>query len=297
MAAKFDIYQTVTDTIVAQIESGLNGKWRRPWKTISPTGGSAFPVSIDGRAYRGINVAILMLSPFGSNVWGTYKAWKRHGGQVRKGETGTLVIFWNFVKKIDEETGEEKVIPFARGYKVFNADQVEGWNEEQVAETTREQRHENAHKALRAYCDRESIAVNHGGDRAYYTPSADRIALPAEAAFDTEEDYLATFAHEAGHSTGHKKRLNRDFSGRFGSDAYAFEELVAELTAAMTLATLGVAQADEIDEQHAKYVASWLKVLKSDKRAIFTAAGKAQAATDLLLGDAAEGEEAASEAA
>lgn len=281
---KTDTYQRVTDAIVSQIEAGLNGGWKRPWKTVGPDGESFFPVSIDGHSYRGLNVVILMSASFPSNVWGTYKAWQKHGGQVRAGEKGTFVTFWKFTKVRDAETGKEKTIPFVRGYTVFNAAQVDGWSPKTVEAVAVEQRHREAHETLAAYRDREGIALHHGGNRAFYSPVQDHIAMPELGAFVSEEAYLGTLAHEQGHSTGIEKRLNREFGRRFGDNAYAFEELVAELTSAMVMAGLGLAMPETIDEQHARYVKSWLDVLKADKRAIFTAASKAQAAADLIFG-------------
>jgi antirestriction protein ArdC len=281
---KADTYQRVTDAIVAQIEAGLSDGWKRPWKTVGPNGEGFFPVSVDGHTYRGLNTVILMSRGMPCNVWGTYKAWQGKGAQVRGGEKGTLVTYWQFNKVKDEETGKETTVPFVRGYTVFNAAQVDGWSPKTVEAAPVEQRHTEAHAMLKAYRDREGIALHHGGDRAFYSPMADHIAMPELGAFVSEEAYLATLAHEQGHSTGHGKRLNREFGRRFGDQAYAFEELVAELTAAMTMAGLGLALPEKIDDQHAKYVKSWLDVLKADKRAIFTAASKAQAAADLIAG-------------
>lgn len=279
-----DTYQRVTDAIVRQIEAGCGDGWKRPWRTVGPQGESFFPVSVDGHSYRGLNVVILMSASYPSNVWGTYKAWQKHGAQVRGGEKGTFVTFWKFSKVRDEETGKETTVPFVRGYTVFNAAQVDGWTPKAVDATPIEIRHRDAHAALQAYRDRERIALHHGGDRAFYSPAVDHIGMPELAAFQSEEAYLGTLAHEQGHSTGHEKRLAREFGRRFGDQAYAFEELVAELTSAMTMASLGLAMPETIDAQHAKYVASWLDVLKADKRAIFTAASKAQAACDLIFG-------------
>ena len=128
---------------------------------------------------------------------------------------------------------------------------------------------------------RERITFAHGGDRAFYAPSRDHVQLPDREAFRDTESYYATLLHEIGHSTGSPKRLDREFGKRFGTDAYAFEELVAEFASAMMCGALGVTDTPRPD--HAAYIASWLSVLKSDKRAIFTAASKAQAATDLVL--------------
>lgn len=284
---KRDIYQDVTDSIVRQIEAGLNGGWKRPWKTVAADGSSYFPVSVDGRAYRGMNTLILLSEAqakgYPANVWGTYKAWQAHDAQVRKGERGTLVTLWRFPIIKDEKTGKEKTIPFIRGFTVFNASQVDGWEKPAAPVQTIEERHEHAHQTLRAYLSRENVDLQAGGDRACYSPAFDVIRIPVRQSFKDEESYLAILAHEQGHSTGHKKRLDREFGGRFGDNAYAFEELIAELSSAMVMASLGVELPEMIDDQHAKYVRSWLDVLKADKRAIFHAASKAQHAADLIL--------------
>lgn len=282
-----DVYAEVTATIIQQIEAGLDGKWKRPWRTIAADGSSYFPASADGRSYRGINTLILLSRAqscgYARNVWGTYRAWQGHDAQVRKGERGTLVTLWRFTKVKDRDSGEEKTIPFVRGFCVFNASQVDGWEAPEAPTDTIEERHTAAHDALRAYLDRERIGLHAGGDHASYSPMLDAISIPVRHAFRTEEDYLATLAHEQGHSTGCDKRLDRQFGGRFGDDAYAVEELVAELSSAMTMAALGVELPEAIDDAHARYVAHWLDILKADKRAIFTAASKAQAASDLIL--------------
>lgn len=284
---KRDIYQEVTDSIVRQIEAGLNGGWKRPWRTVAADGSSYFPVSINGRSYRGANTIILLSEAqakgYPVNVWATYRAWQAHDAQVRKGERGTLVTLWKFLRIKDEKTDKEKTVPLIRGFTVFNASQVDNWEKPAAPAQTIEERHEKAHEMLRAYLSRENVDLQTGGDRACYSSHFDVIRMPVRQAFKDEESYLATLAHEQGHSTGHEKRLDRQLGNRFGSHAYAAEELIAELSSAMVMASLGVELPECIDSQHAKYVRSWLDVLKADKRAIFHAASKAQHAADLIL--------------
>ena len=298
---KKDIYLEVTSTIVRQIESGFDGKgkWKRPWRQLP--GESAFPVNVAGRPYRGLNVWLLMGAAiergYKSNVWATYKAWAGKGGQVRKGEKGTQVILWKPVEyKEKQDDGSEKAKKgmFCRAFTVFNIEQQDGFAFPEEDGTAVEHK---PHERLIEYLGREKIPLISGGDRAFYRPSADEVHMPPAKAFHTEDGYTRTLAHECMHSTGHESRLDRDFSGRFGNEAYAFEELIAELGAAMFCAMEGLDMPDEIDEEHAKYVKSWLKALKNDKKAIFTAASQAQKACDLVLDHAKEEQQPVKEAA
>ncbi len=291
-----DVYAEVTNAIIKQIEDGLaDGKWTKPWASTS-AGGSTLPHSIANRAYRGINVPILMgaaqASGYASNLWGTYKAWQGAGAQVRKGQRGTLVVFWKRIEVEDKDTSEKKKLLFAKGYSVFTAEQVEGFDlaghrQAQIDKLPcLAQRLDHVEETTAAYFQAEAITLGHGGGRAFYSPGEDHVQMPLHEAFKSTEGYYGTLLHEAGHSTGHDKRLDRDFSGRFGNAAYAFEELVAELASAMTCGALGIE--DQPREDHAQYVRSWLETLKGDKRAIFTAASQAQKAADLILAHEAE---------
>jgi antirestriction protein ArdC len=277
-----DVYQTVTDSIIAAIENGA-GKWEMPWHHKHGGVLKARPMSVDGRFYKGINVAILwgtaIQKGYQSNVWGTYPAWQKQNAQVRKGEKSTVVVFYNMKTKTDPNTGEEKTF-FMIGYRtVFNADQVEGY----VAPAAPDplpltQRIEQADKFFQSI----PATVVHGGNRACYVPSMDEIHLPEFDQFRAPEDYYSTRGHETVHWTaGHQDRSPRDLSGRFGDEAYAGEELVAELGAAFLCAELGIANEPRPD--HAAYIKGWLKALRNDKKAIFTAASKAQHAVDYLL--------------
>lgn len=292
---KFDIYQHVTDRIVAAIESGNVGTWRMPWHHQAPDNVRGFamqPTNVAGRPYRGVNVWLLMSEKlakgYNSDVWGTYKAWQAAGAHVKKGEKGTLIVFWKqlTIRERDEVTGEDKAkkILLARGYSVFNADQVADWQPKAkpVKVRTVAERIEHAE----TFFGKLPVTVNHGGNRAYYSPSGDFIGMPTFEQFKTPMDYYATLGHENVHSTGHATRCNREFGNRFGDQAYAFEELVAELGAAFLCAHLELTNEPRAD--HAAYVNNWLKVLKGDKRAVFTAASKAQAGVDWLITAAGE---------
>lgn len=279
---KRDLYQEVTDKIVAAIENNP-GDVVLPWNR---AGAHALPTNAKtGATYQGVNILNLWIEAqhrgFTSNEWATYKQWADKGCQVRKGEKSSLVIFYKQLEWEDDD-GEKHKRPMIRASFAFNADQVDGYEHEKppgepidrvkVADT-----HVNALGA----------SIRHGGAQACYIPSLDVIHMPDEERFfDTDtstrtEAYYSTLFHELTHWSGAKKRLDRDLSGRFGDEAYAMEELVAELSAAFQCAHLGITLEPRLD--HAQYINNWLSVLKSDKKAIFSAAAKAQEATSFLL--------------
>lgn len=279
-----DIYQEVTDKIVTAIEAGTM-PWLRPWRDGKSTGIAMPYNAATGRPYNGMNVLILGMSPYSDYGWLTYKQASELGGNVRKGEKGTLVIFWKFLRVEDRDTKEQKTIPMVRGYTVFNVSQCEGLDEKKLK---RPAAPVIGDTDINAVAQRVHANVQHGGNRAYYTPSGDYIQIPSVADFKSVNDYQGTLAHELVHWTSHTDRCNRDLSGRFGSDAYAFEELVAEIGSAFVCAQTGISL-DGL--QHPAYVANWLRVLKNDKRAIFTASSKAKTAAEFLLADTAEEDE------
>jgi antirestriction protein ArdC len=282
---KRDVYERVTSQIISAIEQGMNN-WRMPWHT---SGKFAFsPVNVTSKKpYRGINTVCLWAASqakgYERGEWGTYQQWQERGAQVRKGERATLVVFWKFANNAAEtDDGEDTPksgsrLLFTLGYSVFNAAQVDGYTPKADAETPIEQRIESAEQ----FFSRINARVVHQGNRACYSPDTDAITLPPFGAFFTPLDYYGTRAHETGHWTSREGRCNRELGKRFGDNAYSVEELVAELTAAFTLAHLGLSSEPRPD--HAQYIQSWLRVLKADKRAIFTAASKAQQATDYLV--------------
>lgn len=270
MTTTNDIYQTVTDRIVASLEQGT-APWLKPWA--SNKCGAVGPYNAaSGRPYNGINWLVL-----GEGGWLTFKQAKELGGSVRKGEKGTQIVFWSFPKIRDTETGEEKVVPFAKGYTVFAVEQCDGIDASKLkapAPITAGQTNINVIAA------QAGAQVRHGGSRAYYSPSTDHVQMPSLDAFESADAYAGTLAHELVHWTGHQSRCDRQFGKRFGDDAYAFEELVAEIGSAFVCAQTGIALEGL---QHDSYVASWLKVLKGDKRAIFTASSQAKKAAEFLL--------------
>lgn len=289
---KTDLYETVTATIIEALEAGTK-PWSRPWGTVP---GAELQRRSTGQDYRGINQLILGLVAgargYASPYWLTFKQALDLGGNVRKGEKSTEIVFYKRLEVKDREAPEgsdaTKQIPMLRSYRVFNAEQCDGLPErfhpKPIALVARHERGGPAELALRS-CGAD---IREGGARAYFSPSADYVQMPPLDAFDTIGGYLATLAHELTHWTGGKARLDRDQAGGFGSKSYAFEELVAEMGAAFTCARLGVA-GEHIDS-HAAYLASWLKCLREDKRAIFRAAALAQTAADLVLANSGAGE-------
>ena len=288
---KRDVYRKVTDAIINAIEQGV-GTWRMPWHT---SGGFAFsPINVTSKKpYRGINTLCLWTSAqakgYESGEWGSYKQWQERGAQVRKGEKATTVVFWKFANSADDADGADDSLPtvgsrllFTKGYSVFNAAQVEGYTPKADADIPMPERIAHADAFFTAI----GAVVRHSGNQAYYSPASDHIQMPPFQAFRDSVSYYSTLAHESTHWTAHQGRCDRQLGKRFGDTAYAVEELIAELGAAFACAHLGLST--EPREDHAQYIQSWLKVLKADKRAIFTAASKAQQATDWLMQRAGE---------
>lgn len=290
-----DIYETVTSKIVAMIEAGA-GEWRMPWHADpgKARDGILMPVNLaSGKPYRGINVPLLWATAdtfgYSSPVWATYKQWAEKGAQVRKGEKSSMIVFWKQVasRSDDDDSEPERKHGhhmMARGYFVFNAGQVDGYDGKLPVKVALPAELPEGQRiaAADAFFGRVGAIVRHGGNRAFYSPAGDFIAMPEFRQFLDAHGYYATLAHEHCHWTGAKTRCDRieAFGKRFGDEAYAFEELVAELGAAFWCASSGLSNEPRPD--HAAYLASWLRTLNHDKRAIFTAASKAQAAVDYL---------------
>lgn len=287
MKNRADIYQTVTDTIIEAIENGISGKFEMPWHQINRIPENAKT----GNCYQGINIPLLWVyqikNEYRLPVWATYKQWTEIGAQVKRGEKGAPVVFYKTFE-IEAEDGQDdpQTRIFARHSTVFNAAQVEGYDGAARAEAPSPALIENIGSADRLV--QESAAdIRHGGDQAYYVPAQDYIMMPARSMFkDTTtstatENYYSTLFHELTHWTGAKHRLDRLNTAKFGGKDYAFEELVAELGAAMCCASTGVTSSPR--EDHARYIQNWLHALKSDKRFIFAAASQAQKAVDFLF--------------
>ena len=286
----------ITDAIITRLEAGVS-PWRRTWATTR--GYSGRPMRVCGQPYRGINALWLWVvadtNGYVSPTWMTYRQASELGGQVRKGERSTIAVFYKtYVARGtggpadsgDDGGDGDRTRRVMKSYNVFNVAQIDGLPDRfappapVVVEPGSPQ--EDAHRAeIDAFITGTGAAIVHGGNAACYYPSLDTIHLPQPAAFDTYADYGAIAAHELTHWTGHSSRLNRDLANRFGSDAYAAEELVAELGSALIGADLGlpVAQLDN----HASYIDHWLRILRADERALMTAAARAEEAAAFLL--------------
>ncbi len=278
-----DLYAEVTNRIVAALEAGVT-PWIRPWSVdFDPT-----PINaVSRRSYRGINTVLLTLEAqsrgYSRSAWLTYRQATELGAQVRRGESGCTVIFYKLhelanptsVEQIEDEK-RSKVISFLRWFTVFNIAQVDGLPDRlKVKEALTAW---DPHQAAEALLRESKASIQHGGAEAYYSLPDDRIQLPERGTFADATTYYATALHELVHWTGHAGRLNRNLGRRFGEAAYAMEELIAEMGSAFLCASCYL----EGQLRHANYIGNWLQVLKNDKRAVFTAAAKAQAATDFL---------------
>ncbi|WP_299859678.1 zincin-like metallopeptidase domain-containing protein [uncultured Roseobacter sp.] len=286
---KQDIYQKVPDKIIADLEQG-ELSWLKPWSAGNTDGRIIKPLRHNGQPYNGINVLMLWGAAvergFISPHWMTFKQAKQMGAHVEKGERGNLVVYANTITKTEkQENGEEeeRKIPFMKGYSVFNVEQIDGLPEHYYAKPPQvidpAQRIDHAD----AFFDALGAEIRDGGAKAYYSGASDHVQMPSFQAFRSPESYYATLVHEMTHWTKHKTRLDREFGRKkWGDEGYAREELVAELGAAFLCADLALTPEPGTD--HAAYIQSWLKVLKNDKRAIFSAAAHAQRAADYLHG-------------
>ncbi len=288
--ARRDIYAEVTDRIVAALEVGT-APWICPWRRDGEGGRPRNGAS--GHVYRGMNVVLTAMSGFASSCWYTFRQAHDLGGHVRKGEHGTPVIFWQFIEAKNDGASKDadgngastnaRRIPLLRAYTVFNAEQIE-WPEGSKHAVAAPASNDDAndddnYEQVEGVIIASGATITQQGTRAYYSPAEDRIVVPAKARFESTSAYFSTVLHELAHWTGHSCRLGRDLHGRFGSESYAAEELVAEMAAAFLSAELGIAGR----LQHAEYIANWIKVLSDDKRAVFTASRMAQAAADFIL--------------
>lgn len=275
----------ITQEIIARLESGTK-PWIKPWRGVPVSR----PLRACGIPYRGMNVFWLWMVAdmcgYASPFWMTYNQAKELGAQVRKGAKSTIAIFYkSYTKEVEapdtgEKTDESRRV--LKAYPVFNADQVEGLPERfHPAATLEVVEPEGRQAELDSFFASIPAVLRHQGDEAYYEPVADRVTMPPAHLFSGFDHYYATLAHELSHWTGHASRLDRNLKNRFGSAAYAAEELIAELSSAMLGAELGL-PVTHLDS-HASYIEHWLKLLKQDDRAILTAAAKAEEASRLLL--------------
>ena len=279
---RVNLYQEITDRIIAQLEAG-----RVPW--VQPWGNAALPRNAaTGRGYSGINILILWgaLSEhgFSGQLWLTYRQAQALGGQVRKGERGTAIVYADRFTPEKEracavrENREAASIPFLKRFTVFNAAQCENLPAHLAAAAPAPEQAlilPQAEALIRA----TGAAFRIGGGEAFYMPAEDRIQVPPPQAFFEPVNWHRTAFHELGHWTGHTSRLACDMTNAFGSPGHAREELVAEMAAAFVCAALGISPT----VRHADYLGEWLAVLREDNRAILRAASAASKAADYLL--------------
>jgi len=274
------VYEIVTSRILAELEKG-EIPWRKPWRTLPPAN------LISKKPYRGINVFLLALAGYGSQHWLTFNQAKQLGGNVRRGEHGTKIVFWKFDKfeteTADGETAERKSA-FLRYYTVFNLEQTEGLKALLALPPTFPI--ESAEEIVKGMPNPPAFEQD---AQAAYLPSRDTVTMPSRTAFDSQAEYYSTLFHELTHSTGHAKRLARegfDTPQMFGSESYSREELIAEMGSAMLCGIAGIEQATISNS--AAYLHSWIKRLKSDSRLVVSAASAAQKAADYVRGKSAK---------
>jgi len=284
-----DVYTRITDKIIADLEQGVR-TWMKPWNAGNTAGRITRPFRHNGVPYSGINILMLwaeaMDKGFAAPIWMTFKQASELKANVRKGEKGSLVVFANSITRtMEDDKGEEteREIHYMEGYTVFNVEQIEGLPEHYYAKsevlTTPVERIAHAEVFFKA----TNADIRYRGDRAFYSNDGDYIQMPVIEAFRDAESFYATLAHESAHWTKHPIRLDRSFGRKaWGDEGYAREELVAELASAFLCADLGLTP--EVRDDHASYIASWLRVLTNDHHAIFSAAAYAHKAVEYLHG-------------
>lgn len=283
-----DIRQVITDKIIAMLEEGGNegkARWVKSLKNGMPHN------ALTKERYFGVNIMLLSgtagSKEYKRNAWLTYKQAASVGATVRKGEAGTLCVYFQMVEikkgstENQDEEGHKLFYPMCKPFWLFNVEQIDGLPEEMTSASNSVQHQFSACEQAEQILKASGALIQHGFDRAYYHTVKDHICLPQPQAFVNSELYYATALHELTHWTGHKTRLARDFNNRFGDAGYAFEELVAELGAAYLMAQVGLV--DTVLTDHASYIESWITVLKNDKNAIFTASKQANLAYEYIL--------------
>jgi len=285
-----DVSSKITDKIIADLEQGVR-PWSRPWSAEHAAGRITRPLRHNCVPYKGINVVMLwsasVVKGYACPLWLTFKQALELGGHVKKGETGELVVYADRITRTEtDDKGEaiEREIPFLKGYTVFNAEQCEDLPAHYYAKAeppalTPLQRIEAADRFFAT----TGAEIRSGGTRAFYAEGPDYVQMPPFETFRDAQSHAATLAHELTHWTKHEKRLARDMGRvKWGDEGYAREELVGELGSAFLCADLGITP--EVREDHAAYIGFWLKVLKNDKRFVFSAASHAQRSVDYLHG-------------
>ena len=279
---KRDLYLEVSARIIAELQKGA-APWVKPW---SASPGANTPCNaISNRPYSGCNVVLLWMAQaagYRTPRFLTFKQALELGGHVRKGERGTKVYF---VKQLEIQEGTDeapaRLVPMMREYTVFNVDQCDGLPDSVTTGKPIRVRNPDTRDDLAdQFLHSTGADIREGHGEAYYVPSRDFISMPSFGTFKAADHFYNVTFHELTHWTGHKSRLDRDLKNRFGSRNYAAEELIAELGAAFLCAEFGF----DGDVRNAGYIASWIELLKADKRAFFTACSKASKAADYLRG-------------
>jgi antirestriction protein ArdC len=289
-----ELFTKITDRLVETIETSNHGAWTKPWTTVIAASGIGKNASTE-KAYQGFNQFILMVTAasegYAFPLWATYKQWVGLGAQVRKGETGTTLVKWGVTYRCSgcDHKGPRPCtlsghIPeehwWASAFTVFNYAQQDGYEVELPNLGDEPTRLANVEAMVVAS---GAKIIHQVSNQAFYRPDTDQITLPERVQFATPEGYYGTALHELTHWTGHKSRLDRTTGSRFGDNAYAAEELVAELGATFLASHFGIEKV-EPHMDHAAYLGSWLKVMKSDPKALYTTAKLAQSASEFLLG-------------
>lgn len=271
-----NVYEIVTQKLIEQLEQG-NIPWRRPWRTEGPAINY-----VTRKQYQGINRLLLM-----GGEYLTFNQIQERGGKVKKGCKAHIVVFWKWLEKPDEETGKIEKIPLLRYYNVFSIHDTEGINSKlPPIEIQNINPIDEAETLFQDYLKRESITLENGNiNRAFYNPQSDLINLPKIGQYDSADEYYSTAFHEAAHSTGHEKRLNRlTKTAAFGSATYSKEELVAEIAAAFLCESCGIDTSKTI-KNNAAYIRAWSDKLKTDPKMAVLAAGAAEKATQFILNE------------
>lgn len=283
--AKANVYDMITDRIIAELEKGQI-PWEKPWTGVR----SGAYNRITKRPYNLLNQMLLQHR----GEYATFKQWQDLGGHIRKGEKSEIVCFWKILEQIDinEETGEKEIkkIPLLRYYNVFHISQVDGVEPLAPEQLNNEvEPIEAGDKIITDYIDREHLNfIECKSNKAYYSPSSDRVVVPMKEQYKAINEYYSTTFHELTHSTGHKNRLNRLQTGAvaaFGGEEYSKEELVAEIGSATLMSIAGI-ETPKTFRNSTAYIQNWLQVLRNDNKFIVSASSKAEKAVNYILAKA-----------
>jgi len=283
------VTKIVNDKIIETLKKGAV-PWVMPWRSVAPQN------LFSHHRYRGTNSILIAISGYQSPYWATFKQISEHGGKVKKGEHGEIIVFWTFIKPKNEPEDSKKRIALLRYYTVFNVvSQTEGLEKyiptaPEKIEPTLDAKLVHAERLVRDYCFTPGPSIVTGCNKACYAPSLDVINVPAIEDFTSPQAYYGTVFHEMIHSTGQASRCNREeyANGRFGNGDYGREELVAEMGACYLCSETGI---DPNIEQSAAYLNSWIKAIEGDPMLVITAGSRAEKAVDFILGAVEEGEE------